>query len=685
MYPSKRSTFYRKVKEETRSELADVKREWEAFHALSFGDGVMNSGDVAVEVPLSGDGGSGDGTDEENTAASVSGFSHAEHAEVSFGDGSVSDGCMSNVHSSFGECNAGDDAANRVMGMPPSTNEVCQKVRAWAVSNNVPKVFLRGLLPIFRTIMPDFPTHPDTLLGNKRVTNIVKMGNGQYFYFGLSNLLQQVVHRCKYLENVYITVNVDGLPLYKSSGVECWPILFLVDGACMPPLMCSVWCGSGKPPLELFLSDFVAEAKRLSHSGFVADGRRLPFAISKFVCDAPATAYIKNVNGHTSYRGCGKCTQVGSYVQRRMVFPKLKSPLRSDESFASRSDPDHHNGESPLECLPGFGMVSQFPLDYLHLVCLGVTRRLLMWLLHGCKHVRRKVVSTTSLVQINYALVQQGRRWPRGFSRRPRTLDEVKRWKAVEFRQFILYLAPCLLKPHLPVEHYSMLLHLHVGMKLLSSPDVNEECIEVARDCMEKFVRDSRRLLGKEFVTYNVHNLLHLPDDCRRFGNVDNFSAFPFENELQVVKRTVRGGHKPLHQIVGRFMERMRENFVREMQEVQSGVGARLTGKKAKKLHVGTRVHSLLRGDNALFLRDGTVVLAKEFEDVGGGFVIGKAFMNHTDAYDIPLLRSSDLGVCAVSKLGRHSRRWPLNAVECGALLVEYLGIPGQYMAFPLK
>lgn len=40
----------------------------------------------------------------------------------------------------------------------------------------------------------------------------------------------------------------------------------------------------------------------------------------------------------------------------------------------------HHEGQYPFHG-SSVGMVSQFPLDYMHLVCLGVVRRLLLiWL-----------------------------------------------------------------------------------------------------------------------------------------------------------------------------------------------------------------------------------------------------------------------------------------------------------------
>ena len=63
-----------------------------------------------------------------------------------------------------------------------------------------------------------------------------------------------------------------------------------------------------------------------------------------------------------------------------MNFPEIHAARRTDESFRIKADEDHH-----LECSPlletNISMVSCFPHDYMHLVCLGVVRRLLdLWM-----------------------------------------------------------------------------------------------------------------------------------------------------------------------------------------------------------------------------------------------------------------------------------------------------------------
>ena len=44
-------------------------------------------------------------------------------------------------------------------------------------------------------------------------------------------------------------------------------------------------------------------------------------------------------------------------------------------------------------------------------------------------------------------------------------------------------------------------------------------------------------LYGETLVTYNVHFLIHLADDCRKFGkSLNSLSAFPFKSYLGQLK-----------------------------------------------------------------------------------------------------------------------------------------------------
>jgi hypothetical protein len=72
---------------------------------------------------------------------------------------------------------------------------------------------------------------------------------------------------------------------------------------------------------------------------------------------------------------------------------------------------------------------------------------------------------------------------------------------------------------------------------------------------MQYFVKTFIILYGKDQITHNVHNLLHICDDVKSLGALDQFSTFVFENYLQSIKKLIRKPEKPLEQIVRRKYE----------------------------------------------------------------------------------------------------------------------------------
>lgn len=80
---------------------------------------------------------------------------------------------------------------------------------------------------------------------------------------------------------------------------------------------------------------------------------------------------MKCIKGHMAYFACEKCTEEGYYTEKRMCFPDGNANLRDDKSFCEKLQPEHHTGDTPLLLIPSLGLVSNFPLDYLHLCCLG--------------------------------------------------------------------------------------------------------------------------------------------------------------------------------------------------------------------------------------------------------------------------------------------------------------------------
>jgi hypothetical protein len=74
--------------------------------------------------------------------------------------------------------------------------------------------------------------------------------------------------------------------------------------------------------------------------------------------------------------------------------------------------------------------------------------------------------------EINEKLISHIPYIPQEFARKPRTLAEFERWKATEYRTFLLYTGPICLQTSLPSELYSNFLLLSVAVTILLSPDL---------------------------------------------------------------------------------------------------------------------------------------------------------------------------------------------------------------------
>jgi hypothetical protein len=227
--------------------------------------------------------------------------------------------------------------------------------------------------------------------------------------------------------------------------------------------------------------------------------------------------------------------QHGKWLNK-VIFLDIFAPLRTDASFDSQQDQQHHTGVSPFSQVP-CGLVSNFPLDYMHLVCLGVTRRLLhLWV----NRPRQSKLSQTHISTVTDKLISIWGHVPREFSRKPRSLTEYKLWKATELRLFLIYTGQVVLKGILPNNLYANFLDLAVAIRILLSPSLFQHYLEFADQLLRHFVATFCDFYSNDQAVYNVHSLIHLPEDVRTYGVLDDVSSFPFESFLCRIKKVVR-------------------------------------------------------------------------------------------------------------------------------------------------
>lgn len=140
-------------------------------------------------------------------------------------------------------------------------------------------------------------------------------------------------------------------------------------------------------------------------------------------------------------------------------------------------------------------------------------------------------------------------------SRRPRSLHGVPRWKAIEYRLFLLYSGPVVFQGIFNDDCYSHFICPHVCFRILLISNIESELVNFCEKLLVYFVKKFEKFYGKHFISHNVHRLLHIAEDYKLYGSLDNCSCFPFENFLQFLKKMVRKFEKPLEQVIKRYNE----------------------------------------------------------------------------------------------------------------------------------
>lgn len=443
-----------------------------------------------------------------------------------------------------------------------NTIQLRDKIRSWIIHFKVSHNSANHILNIMKSEGLDVPKDVRTLMRTPKTHEIVSLGpgDGSYIHYGLKNmlspLLTKYINYIDFSNTLKLGVNVDGLPLSKSSKSQLWPILISVinsDKISNIVLPIGIYHGTKKPiNIETFFRPFIIDISSLLDTGMTINGIDIRFEIGHIVCDAPAKAFLLNVKGHNAYFGCTSCVQEGTYIQNRVVFLDVNSSLRTNESFRNKIDEDHHKGCSPLEQLP-INITDTVCLDYMHNVCLGVVKRLIEYWVRGKKDVR---LTNDNCSKISEDLINLRVYIPYEFSRLPRKLEDIEYWKATELRSFLLYFGTIVLKHRLKKEFYLHFLLLSCAIKILVSPQICQVFNNLADGLLQKFVILYSSLYGDHLVSYNVHNLLHLPRFVKIHGSLDNFSCFKYENYLQEIKKSIKSAKYPLQEITNRIKEK---------------------------------------------------------------------------------------------------------------------------------
>lgn len=124
------------------------------------------------------------------------------------------------------------------------------EIASWALVHNITQSALKDLLNILKQQLPigKLPFDPRTLLKTPRekICNLIYSDNGNYWHYGLKKVLHKALVSIENIQAEYnLNVNIDGLPMFRSSTESFWPILVEIhEYRCViPPLVVGIFCG----------------------------------------------------------------------------------------------------------------------------------------------------------------------------------------------------------------------------------------------------------------------------------------------------------------------------------------------------------------------------------------------------------------------------------------------------------
>jgi hypothetical protein len=363
--------------------------------------------------------------------------------------------------------------------------------------------------------------------------------------------------------NISFSLFTDGVPLFKSSSVSLWPVYLLVNELppterflCKNMILWGIWQGNGKPRMVSFLKPLVEDLNKLYHQGFEFIFNKqiiLSKAILLIVTmDLQARAFMLQMTHHNGEYGCLYCHQKGVSVPSgaghcRSYQYEDNLDMRTDESVRNHSKEARSShkrvmgfyGETVFLYLSCFSLVNNVVVDYMHGALLGVVKKFMeLWFDPKFSQHSWFIGTHTKVIDRHLQSIKP----PYFIHRRPRAITKTyHHWKASELRNWLLfYSIPCLL-PFLEkvyLVHFSCLAE---GVYILLGEGISPAEIARANLLLCTFAKNVEKLYGPQYMSMNVHNLVHLADIVKRWGPLWCWSCFPYESFNGTIMDTIHG------------------------------------------------------------------------------------------------------------------------------------------------
>ena len=393
--------------------------------------------------------------------------------------------------------------------------------------------------------------------------------------------------------------------------------------------------------------------------------RILPY----FLCDAISRQWLKQIKSHAGFGCCERCIQRGDKIEGRIVLSKLNSKKRTDDSFRTKQYESHHVGTSPLLQLP-VNIIELFPLDYMHLLCLGVSKRLLKRVKSSKSYSIKCSLSPSQIAKVEEIILSWHAFIPKEFPRKFQAkFKHLSHWKASEYRLMMLYTGVVFFsnKELFSDEVFENYKYLVCATRLLLGDEPSD--LKEIRKMLKSFVQTSINVYGQAMIAYNYHSVIHLADDYELHGNLENVSAFCFESYLgQHIKAAVRAPHHPAMQIAQHVLEINGDFSPENDPENEFKIDEIIQ----KQTAYGLKSNEKMSKDNCIKLVDGQIGFVTKLSIINGALhAVCKLFVNVLNFFEKPVV-SSSVGIVKVNIHSLKDQIVNFNNIERKVMILPY-------------
>jgi len=354
-----------------------------------------------------------------------------------------------------------------------------------------------------------------------------------------------------------IELSADGVTESKS-GLHKFYIFSLSFGMCKAPLPFRVWEFRTKtgPTLVELLQDIVQEFNML--------GLRSP---PRFVMDGKEQNYLRGMVTTNAYYGCARCLSEGTtqrYGKVHYPFHLINRSPRNHQLFVRLSEnrPDlfrppqertkeflketKHERVGLLECSPlldlhGFDIVEDIPLDAMHLIHHGITKKTwermfetnVIWQNKEKAKVRQSI---NNLLKATKVPTEVSRKL---YGVKPADM-KASQWQVIDtFCLVSMALQLCGQK-----RLQTVLLHYAFLIRLCYSCEEVFDSVSQMLDCqktVECFYKLYAKVFGAGCFTFNLHSFYHLIDCRRKHGPLWTYSTAKYEAMYAKTRNCYKG------------------------------------------------------------------------------------------------------------------------------------------------